>query len=332
MASAKCLAFLFLLFIISSSLQIQARESKFFSKVTHDDNNDNTSDKETEVLPETEEPSRTQDKEPSFKSQNHNGFGLYGHGSDQFSPNSVNDAHYSPTNFPEKTTTEQKSFNTGYTTNNYNYNGYENKQQSMSDTRFMDTTDLNNNNNYYRYGTKQQGMRDTEVDLNNNNNYRYGTKQQGMRDTAADLNNNNYYRYGTKQQSMSDTTVDLNNNNHYYGYGTKQQDMRNTAYLNNNNNDGNEMKKQGMSDTRFLENGKYFYDVNNENVYHDRYHNQYEKPKETQNGYDSYRGVDHSRNRYNYRGYNGNNEFTNSMDGFQNQDQEFQESQEEYVP
>ncbi|XP_042482105.1 protein E6-like [Macadamia integrifolia] len=292
-SSAKYLSFLFLLFLISS-LQIHARDSQFFSKVTREDNNTNNKNtaagaaiKENE-LPESEEPTHTQDDEPSFRPQNHKGFGLYGQGSEQFSTNSVNDAYFTPTT--EQYTPqnyEEKSFNKGYyPTNNYNYNGYENKQQGMRDTSFMDTAYNNNNNNNNNY--------------NNYNNYRYGSKQQGMRDS----------RY-----------VD-------------------TSYLNNNYDNGNEMKKQGMSDTRFLENGKYFYDVNNEEVYHDSYHNQYESPKETHNGYASasYKEVDQSRNRYNnYGGYHGNNantyEFTNSMDnGFQNQGEEFQQSQEEYLP
>ncbi|XP_043702869.1 protein E6-like [Telopea speciosissima] len=252
-SSAKNLSFLFLLFLIFS-LQIHARESQFFSKVTRDNNNNNNTNNKNTTTKESEKPSHTQDEGPNFTPQNHNGFGLYGHGTEQFSPNSVNDAYYTPTNFPKKTTTTTTELYTpeNYEQNSFNYNGYENKQQgSMRDSRYVDTSYLNNNNNYYNE---------------------------------------------------------------------------------------NEMKQQGMSDTRFLENGKYFYDVNNEDVYHDRYHNQYESPKEIHNGYaSSYRGVE-SKNRYNnYGGYNGNNnantyEFTNSMDGFQNQNEEFLQNQEEFVP
>ncbi|XP_042479434.1 protein E6-like [Macadamia integrifolia] len=347
--SAKSLSFLFLLLLISS-LQIHARESQFFSKVTrvnssstttNNNNNDNaaTKEKEThELIPEsTEEPSHTKEEEPSFTPQNQNGFGLYGHGSEQFSSNSVNDAYYTPTNFPQKAHTQQyqqKSFSTGYPTNNYN--GYDTNQQAktQTDTSYVDTAYLNN---YNGYETKQQGKSDTKYAdtayLNNNYNG-YETKQQGMSDTryvdTSYNNNNNYNGYETKQQGKSDTkyvdTAYLNNN--YNGYETKQQGKSDMAYLNSNYN-GKEMKQQGMSDTRFLENGKYYYGNNNNNN-QNLYQDQYETHKQNQNGYGSYRGgVESSK-----AGRGAPVEFSNSMDRFQNQyDQEFQETQqEEYVP
>ena len=70
-----------------------------------------------------------------------------------------------------------------------------------------------------------------------------------------------------------------------------------------------------MSDTRFLENGKYYYDVQNENNYFPA-------------GFESEKGTTTS------RGYYGNtqnvNEFS-TMGQFENQ-QEYQGSPEEYVP
>ncbi|MDK0954786.1 hypothetical protein P5F47_15035, partial [Clostridium perfringens] len=66
-------------------------------------------------------------------------------------------------------------------------------------------------------------------------------------------------------------------------------------------------EKQGMSDTRFLENGKYYYDAQSENNYN-------------QNQYENSRVVD-SRHWYNNRGNYGNNNVN------QNEDQ-FQESEE----
>ena len=73
--------------------------------------------------------------------------------------------------------------------------------------------------------------------------------------------------------------------------------------------------------TRYLANGKYYYDLNNENSNH--YPNQYQQ---------------NSRNNYNTRGYYNNNEnskyeyYNNSMQKYDNQD-DFEEGKEEqYVP
>ncbi|VVA89867.1 unnamed protein product [Arabis nemorensis] len=49
-----------------------------------------------------------------------------------------------------------------------------------------------------------------------------------------------------------------NNNNNGYTYTTNNNDHRRVY--------GNEEKKQGMSDTRFMENGKYFYDTRGKNT------------------------------------------------------------------
>ncbi|XP_010260323.1 PREDICTED: protein E6 [Nelumbo nucifera] len=290
MDPAKQFFLLFLLFLISS-VQIQAREIKFFNRVSHytTNNNKNNSNngKETE-LPKKEETPSKEDEEPSFTPESENGYGLYGHGSGQLPPTTDNDAYYTTGNLrAEKTTTseynnggnyEYKQFNKRYPNNFYSTNnGYETKQQvGLEGTRFTSTEYLNNNNNGYE--TKQQqtmgGARlaDTSY-LNNNNNYHYS-------------NNNNKYR-----------------NN---GYATEQQ---------------------GMSDTRFLEGGKYFYDMKKESSYPSGYG--------WQKG--SSEGLGSSRNTYNYGGYNGNNnengfEYNNSMEGYQNQEDQYQESQEEYEP
>ncbi|PSS04803.1 hypothetical protein CEY00_Acc20661 [Actinidia chinensis var. chinensis] len=131
--------------------------------------------------------------------------------------------------------------------------------------------------------------------------------------TTTNNNNNNYYNneaYASDTQGMSDTrfvdkayTTPTNDNNNYYNgannyYNTQQQPNN---YYNT--------QKQGMSDTRFLENGKYYYDGH-------------------ANGY-----------KYNNKGHYGNfnensyEQYQNSMEGYQQQNQEeFQEREEEYVP
>ncbi|XP_057498209.1 protein E6-like isoform X1 [Actinidia eriantha] len=153
----------------------------------------------------------------------------------------------------------------------------------------------------------------------------YVTKPQGMSDARfmdrGYTNNNNKRAYVTNPQGMSDTrfmdrgyTTSTNNNNYYMNKGY------NTAATDNYYNGGHNYnpQQQGMSDTRFLENGRYFYDIQSENNYN--------------NGYGSSRGVDNYNKGYYGNSYNENSYVVNnSMEGYQNQEQ-YQEGQEEYVP
>ncbi|PSS24618.1 hypothetical protein CEY00_Acc09533 [Actinidia chinensis var. chinensis] len=155
----------------------------------------------------------------------------------------------------------------------------------------------------------------------------YVTNPQGMSDTRfmdrGYTNNNNKRAYVTNPQGMSDTrfmdrgyttSTSTNNNNYYMNKG------HSTAATDNYYNGGHNYnpQQQGMSDTRFLENGRYFYDIQSENNYN--------------NGYGSSRGVDNYNKGYYGNSYNENSYVVNnSMEGYQNQEQ-FQEDQEEYVP
>ncbi|KAF9683603.1 hypothetical protein SADUNF_Sadunf04G0031100 [Salix dunnii] len=122
------------------------------------------------------------------------------------------------------------------------------------------------------------------------------------------------------QESEYTTTGNQNNNKYYNGANSYSN---NNEYYNGANSYKND-EKQGMSDTRYLENGKYYYDLNNENSNY--YLNQYQQS---------------SRNNYNTRGYYNNNNNNNngnskyeysSMQKYDSQD-DFEESQEDqYVP
>ncbi|XP_065880154.1 protein E6 [Euphorbia lathyris] len=144
--------------------------------------------------------------------------------------------------------------------------------------------------------------------------------QEGYTNYPNSNSNNNYYSneqfsdnaYGEQQQNSGESNyaADLGNQNYkknnYYGY----------------NNGNKNVERQGMSDTRFMENGKYYYP--NQNNY---YPTQNQNRNQNQN----------SRSNYDSRAYNTNNnentyEFDNSMENFQNQNQgEFQEN-DQYVP
>lgn len=143
-----------------------------------------------------------------------------------------------------------------------------------------------------------------------NTNFNYNTNTN----TDNDNNNKKYYYYNKNRYDANENdptrtrltgreyTTTGNQNNYYNGANSYN------------------VEKQGMSDTRFLENGKYYYDLDNENYNPNRYGNS--------------RGV-RSRNGYGNKGYYGNNEnsfeYKNSLEGYQN-DEEFQEGKDEFVP
>ncbi|KAE9591708.1 hypothetical protein Lal_00039146 [Lupinus albus] len=246
------ISFLFLATLLFP-LQVIARESNFFSKVAHSNNNV----EETEV-PKEEEPEKKPDEQPVFIPETENSYGLYGHESTQ-TPSTTN------TNYePHETEFQHTSKYPNKYHHNYNnddaYNS--NQNEELDNTRFIGTY-RNNYNNKDVYEGNQNELSDTKY-------------------TEGEYNSvGNQHNY----------------KNHYYN---------NNAANDNRYND----EKQGMSDTRFLEGGRYFYDV------------KYEKYNPTLYD-DSSRGVNTHNNMYNNRGnnYYGNN------NGYQNQE-DFEDEQD----
>ena len=261
----------FLLFTtLFLALQISARDSQFFSKVSHFDNNNV---KETE-LPNREAPEVNKvDQQPPFVPETENSYGLYGHDESNQAPSTTttkNAASYTtPTSYhPYKTEFENNKY--------FNNDAYNN--------RFAETG-YNNNNNKDSYGGDQDELSDTKY------------TEEGY--------NNNYNNY-------------QNNNQKYYNNNNDNQKYYNndaaTHKYNNNNYNGNVNRyngeKQGMSDTRFLEGGRYFHDI-----YAEEQH-------PTTNYEDSSKGVD-TNYWYNNRGGNYN--------GHQNQEK-FEDEHENFEP
>ncbi|XP_022762514.1 protein E6-like [Durio zibethinus] len=115
------------------------------------------------------------------------------------------------------------------------------------------------------------------------------------------------YETGYENNKYNNNGYTLSN---YNSNGDTSSNYNNNGYtLSNYNNNGYETERQGMSDTRFVEGGKYYYDVKNGNYY--------------PNGYES-SGKETTKN----EGYYGNTENSNEV----NPMEEYQESQEEYVP
>lgn len=234
---AKSLSFFFLLVLVFSSENIQARESVFFSKVTHYNKNVNEPTISTSIAevptpapsPAAEAPKLADVPAPAAeapeladvpapapsyleKEHRHNG-ALYGLGSGK-SPSTEE----TPTTIDgedeilaEELSGESFDRTGNYeSTNLYNNNGYK-------------TNYVNNNNNY----VNGNGYKTNYV---NNNNY---------------INSNGY----TKRNNYKGGNGYTKTNNYKGGNGWENREIN---------------AQQGMSDTRFLENGRYYRDVKNE--------------------------------------------------------------------
>ncbi|KAJ4729748.1 Protein E6-like protein [Melia azedarach] len=309
----KSLSFFFLILIISS-LQIQARESKFFNKFTHITTNEKvipesqisqapTSAPELAPMPAEAVPTIAAEPttapavapiEPpaSFYAESENGYGLYGHGSGQFPPAKETVPSTTSENdlFNERLSAE--SYKTGYQNGNYKSTVYNNNNG------------YNSNYNTNGYVTEKQGMSDTRFMQNYQNSYYSNEYTNGNKYSKNEYTNGNNYK----------NVYPSNYNNVYTSY-TGYTGNNNNGYTSNYNTNSYETEKKGISDTRFLENGKYYYDVKNENNYFP-------------NGFESERGTPTN------EGYYGNtqdvNEF-NTMEDFEDE-QEYKESPEKYVP
>jgi len=328
---SKLIPFLFLTTLFFS-LHVNARDSKFFSKVTPLNNNL----KETEVTNnEASQNKPQQQQQPVFLPETENSYGLYGHETGLHPPTTTTTDAVPTTFKPYKTTTtqednannfhkkDQDEFSqtrlTGTSFNNYFYSGKDafEKQNELSDTKFTQggySSKENHNNNYFYTNNNENELSDskyTEGEYNSkgnqNNNYYYNTKndfgKQNEFDTQGGYKSMEYQNHNAANERYYNNNNKDNGNNRYYK----------TKAVNNNYNG----ERQGLSDTRFIEGGKYFYDVNSEN---------YNNP--TQYGGSS-RGVN-SENWSNNRGYFGNNN-ANSMEGYQNQEQ-FEDEQEDFEP
>ncbi|KAK9085369.1 hypothetical protein Sjap_025780 [Stephania japonica] len=276
--ASKYLSLLSLLLVISS-LQAHARDSQFFSKVTPNNNNNNLVDeaKDTQLTPQREEDL------PRFTQESRNGYGLYGH--DEIQNQKFNEVPYGASSSSSSNLPVGDEFAAGrekleFNNNNENYenrqfreNGYKGRQNNIPDNFY-------NNNNYDGYKSEEfnnNRFRDEQF-MSNNNGYK------------GSNNNNNYNEFRTEE---------FNNNNNYNNHAYKSEQ------LNNNNNNMYQNERQGMSDTRFMEHGRYRYDISNENS----------TPNREFGSSSSNRGVEYPRNQYYNGGFNnGNNNNKNIND------------------
>ncbi|RDX93824.1 Protein E6, partial [Mucuna pruriens] len=247
-------------------LQISARDSQFFSKVTHFDNKNA---KVTEVPNKEAAEINKAEQQPAFIPETENSYGLYGHDESNQLPSTTPISYH-----PYKTEFD----NTNKYYNNDAYN-----------TRFSETGYNNNNRDYNKdsYGGNQFELSDTkysEEGYNNNNKY-YKSYQ----------NNNQKYN----NQAANDKYYNNNYNTNSNRY----------SYNNNPANDRYNGDKQGMSDTRYLEGGKYYYDISAEK-YNPTNYGDSSKGVNT-NNWNNNRGG-------NYNGYQNQEDSTSIMSCFQN--------------
>ncbi|XP_011001231.1 PREDICTED: protein E6-like [Populus euphratica] len=225
--SPRLISFLFLLAILS--VQIHARESQFFSKVsgatttpsTTTISNNNAQDK-THPGKEEEGLSK-QEQDPAFIPDNQNGYGLYGQESTQFpTTTKLANAPYTTTTYqPYKTQTQNQESYTNYptdtttntNTNYYNNNAYDQEQQqNFGETSLQESgyTNMGNQkNNYYYNGAnsysndEKQGMSDT----------RYLEKGKYYYDLQGENSNYNPNQYHQDSRNNYNTRGYYNNNN-----------------------------------------------------------------------------------------------------------------------
>ncbi|KAA8524328.1 hypothetical protein F0562_010751 [Nyssa sinensis] len=199
------------------ALHIEARESKFFTKVTRDSSKSPTNNVNKISEPPLLAPAPAPAVAEPLKEY---GYGLYGHESSEFPPTKTTTTTTTISDFENEIPTETlgstksyKEYNTGdaynnngysnnnyynnngysnynnnnnngYTTNNYNNNGYATEKKGMSDTRFLE-------NGKYFYNVKTENY--------NGNGYE-SVKENGNNERYYGNNNENTYEFDTMEE------------------------------------------------------------------------------------------------------------------------------------
>ncbi|MDG2834994.1 hypothetical protein P7M40_24195, partial [Vibrio parahaemolyticus] len=201
------------------ALQISARDSQFFSKVTHFDKN---SVKETE-LPNKEAPEVNKpEQQPPFIPETENSYGLYGH-HDEY--NQVPSTTTNPTSYHPYKTEFENSNNKYYNNDAYN-------------TRFSETSYNNNNNKYYNkdsYEGNQYELSDTKYTEEGYNNKYHNSYQNNYNNDAA----NDKYSYNNNN----------NNNKNYNAHNNRYNTYNNNAVSRYN---GERRKNTATTDSQTL--------------------------------------------------------------------------------
>ncbi|KAI5447950.1 hypothetical protein KIW84_015406, partial [Lathyrus oleraceus] len=219
-------------------LQAIARDSEFFSKVTHF-NKETLSPNKEESPTVTNKP---EEQQPSFIPQTENSYGLYGHESDHLPTNTA------ATNSEFENNNKYYN-NDAYNTKYYNKDPFGNNQNELSDTKY--------NGEGYNYNSMMEKQNNNERPLYNNNNY-YNGEKQGMSDTRFleggkyfhDINNEKYNptMYGDSYSKGVSTNNWYNNRgNSYNSNNNGNNNGYNNEYYQNNHGNYNGYKNQEVN-------------------------------------------------------------------------------------
>ncbi|XP_076899052.1 uncharacterized protein LOC143552802 [Bidens hawaiensis] len=252
----------FVLFTLTLSSTIHARESQFFNKFSNN-------------IPKESQPLNTNDQQqPEFipQTKDSGSYGLYDHQSGQLPPSTTN--NHLPSYLPENYNTvayttpihsstqgipnEFRGPQTYQSKKTYDGNMYNSEKQGFDDARFMETENGGNTYNSEKQGLDDARFMETEDVGNIYNsekqmeNGRYNSqKQYGTR------NNGNMYK--PEKQGMSDTRF-LENGKYFYDLN-----MENNNYKANMNGRGFNSRNQYDTQGYYGNDEKYSYDRFNSN-------------------------------------------------------------------
>nr|BAM28758.1 ROX1 homologue [Nicotiana benthamiana] len=336
---AKHFSLIFLL-ILLSSLQIHARDGQFFNKVSRNNGEKQTQtvipnkEQEPNFMPENENGAYGHD---SVTTPNTNNPTVHDLPISKYLPKNYNPVSY--VTVPEDNTNENDLNNNEFTTkhttttttasnNNqfysgptaYGNNNNNNQQQYYNGVSDYSTTSNNqqkqqqfySGDNFYSNNQQQQQDYNGGNTYNNNDNNNEEEEEYYNNNGGNTYNNNNNEQQEFSETRLSARTYSTNPTNYGNNYNNNNQEQSYSTNYNNYNTGKSNYRvhqQQGMSDTRFLGNGKFYYDINAEKHARDPYENAREFAAMNQ--------------QYNNRNTYGNNEYSINNNRFENEE-EFQ--------
>ncbi|KAK4361137.1 hypothetical protein RND71_020089 [Anisodus tanguticus] len=338
---AKNFSFIFLLTLLAS-LQIHARDGQFFNKVPSNNGEKETQtvvpnkEQEPNFMPENENgayglyghdsvstpvtninnPNVNNLPNSKYLPKNYNPVSYVTVPEDNTKENNFNNNNNNNNEFTTTTTTGNSNNNQFYSTGPTNYRNNNNNQQQYYHG-VSDFNTKNNNNQQQQFYSGDSFYSNNQQYYNNDNNNNNDDDDQEEYYNAANSyynNNNNVQQQGLTETRLSARSYHTNPTNYGNNYNNNNQEQSySTNYNNYNTGKANYRvhQQQGMSDTRLLGNGKFYYDINAEKHARDPYENAREFAAMNQ--------------QYNNRNSYGNNEFNNN-NSFENEE-EFQDEE-----
>ncbi|XP_051126251.1 protein E6-like [Andrographis paniculata] len=294
--------FFFILFTLLPSYT-QARDSQLFNKLPSTTNND--------VVP-------TQNQ-PDFIPDTENSYGLYGHESGQLPPSTT-------TATPQFTESDQQQQPPRkYLPKNYNPVAYVTQPEEINDSVSIPNEEKTfpvnpngfpvNPNEEKTFPVNPNGFPlnpNEEKTFSVNTDSYNGAAEHNFYNPQQDEDDSAYRNYAA---TTSAAAAEGNNNDFYYNGGnsfnSEPQSRRgnypnggfqpsDTSFNSRENYFNGGFQPQGMSDTRFIENGKYFYDLNSQKYSSNHPYESLKGARPTATGYTgSFGGADWDRENIN---------------------------------